>query len=183
MKMNRLFKWLDGFRLKEYHYELPDKFNPNLLNNDILNSFMTYMIKSIPNVKCKEFTFGINNFIAEKFSDEKIQNIIEKKCKSVFTMKITHEESSIDRILINATIFTMCIDNHIWKFNFNVFLSYKNCHNSEYMTKLLVDYVNAIIDSMLLQNICKYVCEIYILANVTLHNFFYLGFPRIFIGL
>lgn len=34
-----------------------------------------------------------------------------------------------------------------------------------------------------LQNICKYVCEIYILANVILHNFFYLGFPRIFIGL
>lgn len=129
MNSKQKFKsWLDGFRKKEYTYELPDKPVYNTVELLLkMGDDISPIMSAIEQIPITNVRFGIhdysisivqNNHIKEKLSG--MNECISFTKSSVQSFKSTGQTETE----VLTTVFCLGIDNNVWKIEFGPFFLY-----------------------------------------------------------
>lgn len=150
---HKLKKFIKGFFKVNYEVELLDK--PKELDYGIIWQMkdtiadITHKLGYYP---IRNIRFGLKDYTIEKVDNDNLIPTLQLHNCKVFSKvsSIYYETSHIRETNIKHQAFCLCIDNKVWKFEFNMFFIY-DCWNSEYncnIAALSVPYINKFIDIM-----------------------------------
>lgn len=161
--LSKFYDWFRGFFSIEYTVELPDKpvltgealFETLSINNLFYNNLMAGYT---PIRKCN---IGIKNYSITQVDIDFISTYIKRVEQSLHYSRIDtikFNEYNYHEINLYTTIFSIGLDNKLWKFEFETYFVY-NSSVSELNSQIIDlcrDIISALIDKLNLNTMCIY---------------------------
>lgn len=160
--IEHIINFFKGFKLINYKYELASK--PVYTGSSLIlkmSSLLGRTFKIIHDVPAENIRFGIRSYTIEKVDNSVVESQIRVKgeCVSFTKVSTISVPSACEReIDVINTIFSLGLDNKLWKFQFKTYSLY-NSSSSEFDDKFIefcTELSNNCIEALNLNAMCKY---------------------------
>lgn len=160
--IEHIINFFKGFKLINYEYELASK--PVYTGSSLIlkmSSLLGRTFKIIHDAPADNIRFGIRSYTIEKVDNSVVESQIRIKgeCVSFTKVSTIFVPSACEReIDVTNTIFSLGLDNKLWKFQFKTYSLY-NSSSSEFDDKFIefcIELSNNCIEALNLNAMCKY---------------------------
>ena len=154
-------KFINGFRKINYIVPLQEecKITENIIKE--MSSTTELISKKLENLPIKNIIFGFKDYKVKKVLCSGIRKELNEYHKPISFIKVSHQNmirENIKEIRVVSTIYSMGIDDRIWRFDLNSFIRYSSRSNefNDELINYCIEYTNEFIKACKLDKMCEY---------------------------